>query len=308
MAQMRDIKRRIRSVKNIQQITKAMKMVAAAKLRRAQERMLAMRPYSDKLAAMLNIVLPEVTESDNPMVDTRPVKNALVILLTGDKGLCGAFNNNIIHYAEDFLNKKKEEGIDTKLITIGSKGYQYFAKKDVEIVANYRDFYDQLQYINVTSMINPVIDRFLSEEYDEIYLVYNEFITVLSQQIVDRRLLPILPEDIEKITEKSKYVEDESDEEDKINPRAGEICEIEPDVVSVCTDLFRRYLSTGLFHAMLESIASEFGARMTAMEAATKNSADMIDRLTLVYNRARQAAITKEISEIVGGADALDKA
>jgi F-type H+-transporting ATPase subunit gamma len=279
-----DIRRRIRSVKNTQQITKAMKMVAAAKLRRAQERMYAARPYAAGLRQVLASVSTRVDVSAHPLLQVRePEKNVVVIVVTADRGLCGAFNANVIRAAQNFIREHSFESVE--LLTIGRKAGDFFKRRPIPIRRNV--FVAQALSLDVAHEIaEGLIKDFIDEKIDGVYVVYNEFKSLIAQNVRAERLLPIAPE-----------FTPESD-------RQAIDYLYEPGPEAILSDLLPKHIEFQLYRVLLESAAAEQGARMTAMEAATKNASDMINFLTLTYNRIRQAAITKEIIEIVSGASA----
>ncbi|HSY51962.1 MAG TPA: ATP synthase F1 subunit gamma [Thermoanaerobaculia bacterium] len=279
-----DIRRRIRSVKNTQQITKAMKMVAAAKLRRAQERMFAARPYAGGLRQVLASVAARVDINAHPLLQSRePERNVVVVVVTSDRGLCGAFNANVIRAAQNFIRESAFEGVE--LLTIGRKAGDFFRRRTIPIRRNV--FVAQALSVEVAHEIaDSLIKDFVDEKIDGVYVVYNEFKSLIAQHVRAERLLPIAPEF-------------------EVDPNRPAIDYLyEPGPEQILSDLLPKHIEFQLYRVLLESAAAEQGARMTAMEAATKNASDMIDHLTLTYNRIRQAAITKEIIEIVSGASA----
>jgi F-type H+-transporting ATPase subunit gamma len=279
-----DIRRRIRSVKNTQQITKAMKMVAAAKLRRAQERMFAARPYAGGLRQVLASVATRVDISAHPLLQSRePERNVVVVVVTADRGLCGAFNANVIRAAQNFIRENAFEGVE--LLTIGRKASDFFRRRTIPIRRNV--FVAQALSLEVAKEIaDSLIKDFIDEKIDGVYVVYNEFKSLIAQHVRAERLLPIAREF----------------EADLSRPAIDYLYEPGPE--QILSDLLPKHIEFQLYRVLLESAAAEQGARMTAMEAATKNASDMINYLTLSYNRIRQAAITKEIIEIVSGASA----
>ena len=279
-----DIRRRIRSVKNTQQITKAMKMVAAAKLRRAQERMFAARPYAAGLRQVLASVSTRVDINAHPLLQSRePERNVVVIVVTADRGLCGAFNSNVIRAAQNFIREHSFESVE--LLTIGRKAGDFFKRRPIPIRENV--FVAQALSIEVARRIaDGLITDFIAEKIDGVYVVYNEFKSLIAQHVRAERLLPIT----------SEFA---------ATPGQPSIDYLyEPGPEQILSDLLPKHIEFQLYRVLLESAAAEQGARMTAMEAATKNASDMINFLTLTYNRIRQAAITKEIIEIVSGASA----
>jgi F-type H+-transporting ATPase subunit gamma len=282
MASLRDIRRRIRSVQNTQQITKAMEMVAAAKLRRAQTRLEAARPYGHHMKEMLENLSAAAADLNHPLFETRPVQNRALVLVTSDKGLAGSYNAQTIRRAEAYL--KSEEGKGTSLITIGRKGGEYFRRRDVQILRHYQELGDQIDFAKAQSLSHDIIDLFLDGTVDEIQVLGTRFISAMSRSIVLETYLPIEPPAGK--TDAVNYI-------------------FEPDPAAIFETLLPRVVANRMLMYLLEASASEHGARMVAMGSASKNAKEMIGKLTLVMNRARQAAITKEISEIVGGAEAL---
>jgi F-type H+-transporting ATPase subunit gamma len=279
-----DIRRRIRSVKNTQQITKAMKMVAAAKLRRAQERMFAARPYAGGLRQVLASVATRVNINTHPLLQSRePERNVVVIVVTADRGLCGAFNANVIRAAQNFIRENAFEAVE--LLNIGRKASDFFRRRTIPVRQNV--FVAQALSIEVAREIaDNLIKDFIDEKIDGVYVVYNEFKSLIAQHVRAERLLPIAREF----------------DADPDRPAIDYLYEPGPE--EILSDLLPKHIEFQLYRVLLESAAAEQGARMTAMEAATKNASDMINYLTLTYNRIRQAAITKEIIEIVSGASA----
>jgi F-type H+-transporting ATPase subunit gamma len=287
MANLKSIKKRIVSVKNTRQITKAMKMVSAAKLRRAQENVVAARPYAKKLGEVLQRLAQSQEGDGHPLLEKRTAEKALVILVTSDRGLCGGFNANISKAAERFIKERKGDYTEISLLTIGRKGYE-FLKNRQTIRKNYTGVLASLNYQTAAMLAQEVIEGYLAGDYDQVYLLYNAFRSVMSQDITFQQLLPISPPEA-----------------------AGDAAEIaqeyiyEPSKGELLGELLPKYIEVTMFKAMLESIASEHGARMTAMDSASKNATEMIGKLTLVYNRARQAAITTELMEIISGAESI---
>jgi F-type H+-transporting ATPase subunit gamma len=281
-----DIRRRIRSVKNTQQITKAMKMVSAAKLRRAQDRTIASRPYGGLLRKVLGNVAAAVAASDdgssNPLLARRGEDRILLVLITGDKGLAGAFNTNLIKAAVRFAAERPAAQIS--YILIGRKGRDFFRKRGVTAIGEHIHLAAKVRFEDTAGIANQAMELFRSQEIDAVYLLFNEFKSVVSQKITIGRLLPVeLPEQDAPID----YIYEDP---------PAEMLDV----------LLPRYVEMGFYRALLESVASEHAARMTAMEAATSNASEMIDKLTLYMNRVRQASITKEIIEVVSGAAAAE--
>ena len=285
MATLREIKTRVTAVKSIEKITKAMKMVSAAKLRRAQDKILSTRPYALKLSELLDHLSSVADASTNPLLNVTDEKNKLVVIITADRGMCGAFNSNVIKYACNYID---EIGKDTKIIIIGKKASDFFARRDYNIIEKYTSVFGDLNIGVSNSIVAKIVTGYLNNEYNSVELIYNEFKSVVRQNVLKEKFLPIVSA-AEKAVEKYSKV-------DYI---------YEPSAESILNDLIPRKLNIQLWKALLESNAAEQGARMTSMEIATKNAEDMIKFLDLLYNKARQESITKEILEIVSGAEAL---
>ena len=278
-----DIRRRIRSVKNTQQITKAMKMVAAAKLRRAQDRMFAARPYAGGLRTVLASLLTRVDITRHPLLQPREEeKKILLIVVTADKGLCGAFNTNVIRAAQNAIVSRGWESVE--LLPLGRKGNDFFKRRTTPIRRQATQVFQALSLETAREIATVITEEFVAGEIDAVYVVYNEFKSIIAQTVKVERLLPI-----------ERPTETPANEIDYI---------YEPGPEQILSDLLPKHIEFQLYRVLLESAAAEQGARMTAMESATKNASDMISSLTLSYNRIRQAAITKEIIEIVSGAAA----
>ena len=279
-----DLRRRIRSVKNTQQITKAMKMVAAAKLRRAQDRVIAARPYAGMLEQMLVNVAAAARNSDeaaqNPLLPERPEKRVQLILVTADRGLAGAFNGNLIKAAQIFIADRKAAGITVDVEAVGRKARDFYARR-MTLTGELVGVSEKPVYANAAAIAKKVTDRYAAAEIDSVYLIYNEFKSVMMQRVIETRLLPV------------KF--------DATQEKSTDYIYEQPPAQLLGT-LLPRYIEIGIYRATLESAAAEFAARMTAMDAATSNAADVIERLTLYLNRVRQASITKEIIEVVSGA------
>jgi F-type H+-transporting ATPase subunit gamma len=288
MASLRSVRKRIGAVRNTAQITKAMKMVAAAKFRKAQEAVLAARPFSRELVATLRRLAYRKDVSDHALFARRePVKNEDIFVLTSDRGLCGAFNANVLRKVEHHLLDNHERRDQIHLSTIGRKGYSYFSKHHATIRENITDLLARPTYRQAVQIAESLSQRFQAGEVDKVTLVYNEFHSAVQQQVVFHTLLPLEPpEGLDDKREALDYI-------------------YEPGQETVLDRIIHRYLANQLYMVAVESVASEHGARMSAMENATENANDMIGRLTMVYNKARQSSITKELMEIVGGAEAL---
>ena len=288
MATLRDIKNRIVGVKSTQKITKAMKMIATAKLRGAQQRIVGARPYANKIAEMLSRLAAEDALQSNPFFVNRPAEKVCVVVITADRGLCGAFNTNIIKEAANYISEESENGIDVSVLTVGKKASEYFSKRNYKIESKLIGLFGSLEYQSTLELYNNLVPKYLSAEIDKIVLVYNEFVSMIQQRIVKVQLLPIpfIPEESKEKSYSSNYI-------------------FEPDQLSIFESLIPKHLKVQLWRALLESNAAELSARMTAMDNATTNAQELIRSLNLTYNKERQAAITKEILEIVSGANAL---
>jgi len=281
-----DIRRRIRSVKSTQQITKAMKMVSGAKLRRAQDRVLSARPYARMMHDLLSNVAAAAARTgdgvEHPLLAVRREERIQLILLTADRGLAGAFNTNLIKAAQQFVAGRAEAQVE--MVLVGRKGADFFRKRNARITAEKIGIFNKIRYADAQEVAKVVSQRFADGEVDSVYLIFNEFKSVMAQKLTQARVLPI------EVPEKARAVE--------------YILEQTPE--QLLNGLLPRYVEGMIYQALLESSAAEQAARMTAMDAATSNAADVIDRLTLFMNRVRQASITKEIIEIVSGAAALE--
>jgi len=287
VANLKDIRNQIKSVKSIQKVTKAMKMVAAAKMRRAQENMEKARPYTNKLNNMLNSLIPEINRSTLPELENREqIDNKLFVVITADRGMAGAFNSNVIRIAKKAIN---EFGKDkSSLICIGKKSMSYFKIRKYNIVHEYIDFWSELGFQHAMDMGDKIISHFINHKADEVHIIYNKFINIGKQEVQLEKFLPLTYESQE---------ESYSNLTDRI---------YEPSKESVVKAMVPKYLNTQIWQYLLESFASEQAARMLAMENATSNAEDMIKDLTLKFNKARQSAITTEMLEIVSGAEALN--
>jgi F-type H+-transporting ATPase subunit gamma len=282
-----DFRRRIRSVKNTQQITRAMKFVAAARLRRAQEAALAARPYAKELARVLRSIMSRIDQPEHPLLAHRPEEKILVIVLTGERGLAGAFNSNILRKANEFFRPNKGKKIS--VIPVGKKGRDALKKAGFRFLAEYVNVLARVNFGTARDIASVVTDLYAKEEVDSVYIVFSEFKTVMTPNLVLEKLLPV---------EATRAEEESASEKD--SAQVDYIYEQPKE--QLLDKLLPRYIETQILRAMLESSAAEHAARMTAMESATKNAGDVIEALTLHMNKVRQAAITKEIIEIVSGA------
>ena len=287
MANLKEIRSRIKSVKNIQKVTKAMKMVAAAKLRKSQENMEQARPYENRLKKLISYLSNSSYAQNLPLLKSKHTIETLgLVIVTADRGLAASFNTNIIKKAEQEINNMGKNNV--KLICIGKKGYEYFHKRGYHVIAEYIDFWNELNFntaINIGSNIQTI---FLSNQCDEIKVIFNYFKNVATQEVIFESLLPI-----------------KSNIEDNLDNTFSDDIIFEPSKKEILNLLIPKHLNTQIWKYLLESFASEQGARMIAMENATENAGDMISDLTLEFNKARQTAITTEMLEIVGGAEAL---
>lgn len=287
MATLRDIKRRIKAVQSTSKITKAMKMVAAAKFRRAQQRMFEMRPYADRMNSVLSSLAAGAEGELHPLLAARPRKNVEVLVLTSDRGLCGAFNSNILKAAARHIAELKKEGFEVGISSVGRKAGDYFKRRNISLRKSWTGISGRISYSNAQEIANDIIENYTNEAIDEVILIYNEFKSVIAQKIVITRLLPMAPVEAKEET----------------LPVFNFI--YEPSKQDIFGSLLPKNVEIQIFRALLESQASEEAARMAAMENATKAANDMINSLTLQFNKARQAAITKELMDIVGGVEAL---
>jgi len=282
MANLKDIRDRIKSVKSIQKVTKAMKMVAAAKMRRAQERMEESRPYSNSLAEVIQHLLPDIDRDSLPLLDVRDVKRKAYVVVSADRGLAGAFNTNLLKVAQKGIDSFGKEKVD--LFCIGKKARDHFKRREYNIIKSHVDFWADMEFNSAITIGRSIIEHFTSGKVDEIHVVYNYFINVGQQEVKSEVLLPLIYEEKNGVTHDRLY---------------------EPSKEELVSSLIPRHLNVQMWKYLLESYASEQAARMLSMENATTNAQDMIKDLTLEFNKARQAAITTEMLEIVSGAEAL---
>jgi F-type H+-transporting ATPase subunit gamma len=283
----REIKRRIKSVKNTRQITKAMKMVAAAKLRRAQERAQFARPYAEKMKEVITSIASGSAGVKHPMLQQRPVKKTGYVVITSDRGLAGGYNSNLLRKTISVINERHKSPDEFAILVLGKKGRDFFTKRGYPILDEVTGLPDSPNYSDIKGIASKAVSLFAEEAIDELFLMYNKFQSAMTQIPTEIRLLPLA---------------EEAGEAGENKPKTS--YEYEPSAEEVLNDLLPKYSETLIYSAMLDAKASEFGARMTAMGSASDNASDMIGKLTLSYNRARQAAITQEISEIVAGANA----
>ncbi len=283
MAALLDIRRRIRSVKSTQQITRAMKMVAAARLRRAQDRIFNARPYANQMMALLSSVAARTTDRCHPLLLERRIERQLLVLVTADRGLCGGFNTNLIRAAQSYLDEHRDR--DVSMLVVGRKGRDYFIRRPVKITGEHVNIFGRLEFSQAQPIAQRIIELYTEEKVDAVDFIYNEFKSIMTQRVMVERYLPIKPNVPAQGDALTDYIYEQPAQE-------------------IFNALLPRYVEIEVYRALLESQAAELAARMTAMEAATNNAAKMIDSLTLYMNRVRQAAITREIIEIVSGAAA----
>jgi F-type H+-transporting ATPase subunit gamma len=293
MAGLKEIRKRIGSVKSTKQITKAMKMVAAAKFRKAQTRIIELRPYADKMHAVLT-GLARTVETGHPLLEVRPRKKVEVVVLTSDKGLCGAFNTNIMKASIKLIREIRSEGIEEVTVSsIGKKGTDLFRRRSQPVRRSWTGISGRIYYMNAKEIAADIIENYTGEVFDEVVLVYNEFKSAIVQKVSVMRLLPLSTMSGQTEAEQPDVMEEALD------------FLYEPSQQAIFDNLLPKNLEIQVFRALLESQASEEAARMTSMENATKAADDMINSLTLQYNKARQASITTELMDIVGGVEAL---
>lgn len=290
MATMREIRTRLRTVRNIEKITRAMKLVAAARLKRAQDRVSAARPYAERMEQMMRRLSEAGAQVTHPLLEVREERNIAVLVITSDRGMAGSYNTNLLRLATQFLRTRNPENV--KLLLLGRKGQQFFRRTNYQVVdAQPLGSGATLAFSDVQPVVRTLRAMFESGEVDAVYVIYQRFRSAMTQIPTVLSLLPLKPPD--------------ADEAQPAETSAGGEMIFEPEPENLLGRLLPRYVDTQVFRAVAEAIASEHGARMTSMSAATENAGQMIDSLTLTLNRARQAAITKEIAEIVGGAEAL---
>jgi len=284
MSGLKIIKRRIRSVQSTQQITRVMKMVAAAKLKRAQENIIAARPYALRLRQVIRELSTRVDRDHHPLLSVHDTEEIGIIVMTGDRGLCGSFNTSILRRAQKLIADDKQHQI--RLVTVGRRGTEFFARRDAEIAYRMTGFFNALEFSHAVQLGGEIIEQYVESRMDRVLVVYNEFKSAIQQNVVVEQLLPIVPDpaDEHAITADVIY---------------------EPSEGKILDAILPLFVNVQLWRILLESFAAEMGARMTAMESATNNAQELIESLTLTYNKARQAAITREILEVVSGAESL---
>jgi len=294
MATLLDFRRRIRSVKNTQQITRAMKFVAAARLRRAQEAAIAARPYANELSRLLRSIMTRIDEPEHPLLAKRPEERILAIVLSGERGLAGAFNTNILRKANEFLRERRDKKLT--IVPVGKKGRDSLKRAGFQFAAEYVNVLAKVEFTTAREIAGLVSDLYMQDEIDAVYLIFSEFKTVVTANLKIDKLLPVEPE-------RAQRAADEKSGEKKSDQPESQIDYIyEHPVEKLLAALLPKYIEAQVLRAMLESSAAEYAARMAAMESATRNAGEVIQALTLHMNKVRQAAITKEIIEIVSGA------
>lgn len=290
MATLKELKVRINGIKGTQKITKAMKMVASAKLRRAQDRIISARPFARKVEEMLTQLVDAVgSEGIDELLEHREIKQKCIVVVSADRGLAGSFNTNVIRYS---MNVLSELGTDTKVVTVGKKATDAFKKKNFNIIESYPGIFNDLTLENSNEIVGFLVEGFRRKDFDSVDIIYNEFKSIVKQVVVREQFFPFKATPV--------------DDKEKTAKSVDHI--FEPDKVSILKYIIPKHLRVQFWKILLESNAAEQAARMTAMETATKNAADLLQLLELSYNQARQASITKEILEIVGGAEALKEA
>ena len=286
MPSLKDIRKRIGSVKNTQQITKAMKMVAAARLRKAQESIETMRPYAFRLKDIISQLAARADVTDHPLLAQRAPERVRILVMTSDRGLCGGFNANINRTTERYVAANEAGHTDVMLDVIGRKGNDYFKRRDIPMGRYFDEVLTNVNLETASDIAEKAISDFLEGELDAVYVVYNEFKSAIAQEVVVEQLLPVVPAETTDEAHLGEFI-------------------YEPSKEAVLDAVIPRDITVQIYRMLLESVASEMGARMSAMDSATKNAGELIDDLTLQYNRARQANITKELMEIIGGAEAI---
>ena len=290
MATLRDIQKRIKAVENTKKITKAMKMVAASKLRKVQTRMMDLRPYADKMHDVLISLAKGADRESHPLLSLRPRKTVEVVVVTSDRGLCGAFNTNILKAAQETIDNYKKEGFEISISTVGKKARDYFKRRDVAVRNSWTDISGSVRFSSAEEIANDIKENYINETVDEVNVVYNAFKSMVAQTVTTAKLLPLSPE--------------EEGEEEAVEESAADFI-YEPSMEAIFDRLIPRNVDIQIYRALLESSAAEEAARMSAMENATQSCDEMVGKLTLQYNKARQASITGELMDIVGGVEAL---
>ncbi|MBS0151513.1 MAG: ATP synthase F1 subunit gamma [Nitrospira sp.] len=290
MPSLQSLRRKISAFKNTQKITKAMKMVAAAKLKRSQDRILAARPYAHKMRGVLSNLSQRVNRSSHPLLQKREGKKVEVLVVTSDRGLCGGFNGNIARKSSEFVRQCEARGLEVTLSIIGRKGRDYFRRRAWPIRQEWTGIFDKLTFEHAIDIGGDLTDNFIKGTFDELYVVYNEFKSAIQQRVIVEKLFPIDAQ--EEFSASSE------------GPLSGSYL-YEPEEAELLAALIPKHFQIQTYRILLESAAAEHGARMAAMDGATRNAGQLIKKVTLYYNKTRQAAITKELMDIVGGAEAL---
>ncbi len=291
MPSLQSLRRKIAAFKNTQKITKAMKMVAAAKLKRSQDRILAARPYAHKMRGVLSNLSQRVNRSSHPLLQKREGKKVEVLIVTSDRGLCGGFNGNIARKGSEFVRQCEAHGLQVNLSIIGRKGRDYFRRRSWPIRQEWNGIFDKLSFEHAIDIGSDLTDNFVKGTFDELYVVYNEFKSAIQQRVIVEKLFPV--------DAVSEFGVAQAD-----NAESGGYL-YEPDEAELLSVLVPKHFQIQTYRILLESAAAEHGARMAAMDGATRNAGQLIKKVTLYYNKTRQAAITKELMDIVGGAEAL---
>ncbi len=308
MATLRDIKQRIKSVSSTQKITKAMKMVATAKLRRAQERIINARPFAFQISEMMSHLITENDLTSNPFLFNRPVKKVAVIVVTADRGLCGAFNTNILKDASKLIDAElKQQNVNSVVYCVGKKSFDYFSKRNYDVIGNVVNIFNDLKVEFAYKIAKDIINGYLKNEYDKVIIIYNEFKSIIQQRIVREDYLPIpLKIDKKKFKNSNSSRRLRSSKDGIFNLETESMDYIyEPSQKDIFNYILPKYLNAQMWRFLLESNAAELGARMTAMDNATSNADEIIRTLRIKFNKERQASITKELLEVVSGANAL---
>ncbi|HBR49831.1 MAG TPA: ATP synthase F1 subunit gamma [Nitrospira sp.] len=291
MPSLQSLRRKISAFKNTQKITKAMKMVAAAKLKRSQDRILAARPYAHKMRGVLSNLSQRVNRSSHPLLQKREGKKVEVLVVTSDRGLCGGFNGNIARKSSEFVRQCEGRGLQVNLSIVGRKGRDYFRRRAWPIRQEWTGVFDKLTFEHAIDIGGDLTDNFVKGTYDELYVVYNEFKSAIQQRVIVEKLFPI-------------DAQEEFSAASSEGPLSGSYL-YEPEEAELLAALIPKHFQIQAYRILLESAAAEHGARMAAMDGATRNAGQLIKKVTLYYNKTRQAAITKELMDIVGGAEAL---
>jgi len=290
MATLRDIRKRLKAIQSTKKITAAMKMVAAAKMRKVQDRMLNLRPYASRMVTVLNDLAKVAEREIHPLLALRMKKNVEVLVITSDKGLCGAFNTNILKAANNYINDLKKEGIEFTLSVAGRKARDFFKRRSIPMRNSWVGLSGRISYANAQEIANNLTEGYTSETYDEVVVIYNEFKSMIAQKVTIMKLLPVGTLEGEEAQKEASMTADYL---------------YEPSRAAIFERLLPKYIEIQVYRALLESSAAEEAARMAAMENATKNCSELITKVTLLANKVRQASITKELMDIVGGVEAL---